>query len=667
MTPVQASTVPLFMKNKDVVVEAATGSGKTLAFIIPILEILIRSYRDGRGLKKNQVGAIIITPTRELAGQIYEVAKTFLGSVKEFRDREIIARESDTGIPEENDDEDEEKRITLPNLSHGCYIGGTPLQEDIGLFLSSPAQLLIATPGRLLAMLSRPHLLNVKDLDVLVLDEADRLLDMGFEQALNQIFAKLPKQRRTGLFSATMSEGLAQIVRVGLRNPVNVQVKVEATTPAKAPAVTEDAEEVPKKAKTQHVEQMTPSSLSIGYTMCEPDRKVAELVHFLERGEGQGHKVMVYFATCACVDYYFKILSQLPHLKSHPLHSLHGKQPPLKRTATFQSFTSAPPPAVLLCTDVAARGLDIPDIDWVVQFDPPQDPKAFAHRCGRTGRAGRGGRAVVYLGEGEESYVDFLRVRKVPVTEFPSALKNVETEIPAPAPLPQPLVLPRKVPTKANWHPTAILNQILLLNLSDRALHDLSLRAFVSFIRAYNEHQASFIFQFKKLDVGGVARGFGLARLPKMPELKNRKTTFEPIVLEGDIKFKDKAREKHRLDALEKKRAEGDSKKSKKKETRGETVAWSDHKDRKAKRLERREKREKKRIAVVKAKSDGSFVAKPAGTKPTVEASGKRTRGGHDSSSDDDSSDGGGADDWEDMKKEQRQTKKAKSQGMSFF
>jgi len=162
MTPVQAATIPLFMKNKDVVVEAVTGSGKTLSFLIPIVEILLRRETQ---LAKNQVGALVIEPTRELAKQVAGVLNQFLKEI--------------------------------PSLSAQLFVGGNKFPEDLKKFRESGCPIGIVTPGRLLDLLTKAHDFNVKDLEMLVLDEADRLLDMGFENTLNAILLRLPKQRRT--------------------------------------------------------------------------------------------------------------------------------------------------------------------------------------------------------------------------------------------------------------------------------------------------------------------------------------------------------------------------------------------------------------------------------------------------------------------------------------
>ncbi|KAJ3189358.1 hypothetical protein HDU85_002987 [Gaertneriomyces sp. JEL0708] len=610
MTPVQAATVPLFMRNKDVVVEAATGSGKTIAFVIPIVEMLIRRHQDNRGLLKNHIGAVIVSPTRELAKQISEVVNEFVKCVNDAARAEAEAVETN-GV-----ELDADAPISrYPCLTTALYIGGSPLQSDIKTFMQTGAHIIIGTPGRLSDLLDRSTIFNTRELEVLVLDEADRLLDMGFEQTLTAIMKKLPKQRRTGLFSATMSDAVGQLVRVGLRNPVKVQVKVQNKTKDKA-------------GDMKLEDQVTPKSLEIGYVLCGYREKMKQLIGFLTKNTEQ--KYLVYFATCACVDYFFKTLSSLPELKPFTLHSLHGRMDPKRRTIVYQKFSSTPS-SILLCTDIAARGLDIPDIDVVIQYDPPQDPKAFAHRCGRTARLGRVGHAIVLLGEGEEVYVDFLRVRKVPMSEIPKLEPAADVDYFA---------------------------KMRTLNAKDRDIYEKSLKAFVSFVRSYAEHQASYIFQLKNLPLPEVATSFGLLHLPKMPELKNIKIAYPAVQMEySTIPYKDKAREKQRREKMKKDAEEREKAKEKDLKRRKKPVAWSDKKEAKEKRLERKEKRGRKKIAVAKSKAEGTFVPKIKG----AEQVGKRSR---DSDSDSDSSDSDGGE-WKAMQQEKRASKKMKQQGKS--
>ena len=186
---------------------------------------------------------------------------------------------------------------------------------------------------------------------------------------------------------------------------------------------------------------------------------------------------MVYFLTCACVDYYAGCLPLLKALRNAPIKPLHGKMAPKSRTKAYQWFKAQEGGAVLLCTDVAARGLDIPDVDWIVQFDAPQDPNSFVHRVGRTARMGRSGQAVLFLRPREEAYIHFLKLRKVPM---------------------QPLEPQPDLPSLR-----AELTQHLV---ADRALMEGGAKAFVAYVRAYKEHHCGYIFQLDRLDLGALAR-----------------------------------------------------------------------------------------------------------------------------------------------------------------
>jgi ATP-dependent RNA helicase DDX55/SPB4 len=362
---------------------------------------------------------------------------------------------------------------------------------------------MIGTPGRLEEMLMKSNkLVNTKELEVLVMDEADRLLDMGFSQQLNHIIAQLPKQRRTGLFSATMTDAISSLVKAGLRNPVRVVVKVE---------------DLSSKGNTQR----TPASLEISYGICDADQKWTQVTRLLETELDQpegARKFIIYVATCACVDYFFKLLKRSPSLTAYDIHSLHGQMDTKRRSATYTNFTQLPPavPAILLCTDVASRGLDIPDVDYVIQVDPPQDPKAFTHRCGRAARAGRKGKATVLLCRGrEEAYVEFLKLRKIPLVRAPYRLPHGQTIDNAPKDnnnndddsgdvISQPVDDPSVQEIIANFRETV---------KTDRDLYDRGMKAYVSWARAYSKHEASYIFRLKDLDLGRVATGYGLLKV----------------------------------------------------------------------------------------------------------------------------------------------------------
>ncbi|CAN1812102.1 DEAD-box ATP-dependent RNA helicase 18 [Linum perenne] len=471
-TPVQAATIPLLCSYKDVAVDAATGSGKTLAFVVPLVEIL---RRTSPAPKPHQVMGIIISPTRELSSQIYHVAQPFIATLSNFRS------------------------ILL--------VGGGDVKADVLTIEEEGANLLIGTPGRLHDIMERIDDLDFRNLDVLILDEADRLLDMGFQKQLNAIISRLPKLRRTGLFSATQTEAVEELAKAGLRNPVRVEVRAEEKA-------------LNDSVPSQHsASSKIPSGLALEYLECEADKKLSELVDLLVKNKSK--KIIVYYMTCACVDYWGVVLPQLSVLKSLSLIALHGKMKQNAREKALAKFTSLTS-GVLLCTDVAARGLDIPGVDCIVQYDPPQDPNVFIHRVGRTARLGRQGYGIVFLLPKEEAYVEFLQIRRVPLQE-------------------------RKCTDDA----IDVVSQIRAAAKKDRDVMEKGLRAFVSFIRAYKEHHCSFIFRWKELEIGKLGMGFGLLQLPSMPEVKHYSLSTEGFIPVEDlnleeIKFKDKSRQKQR-------------------------------------------------------------------------------------------------------------------------
>ncbi|XP_053444719.1 ATP-dependent RNA helicase DDX55 isoform X2 [Nycticebus coucang] len=478
MTPVQSATIPLFMKNKDVAAEAVTGSGKTLAFVIPILEILLRREEK---LKKSQVGAIIITPTRELAIQIDEVLAHFTKHFSQF--------------------------------SQILWIGGRNPGEDVERFKQQGGNIIVATPGRLEDMFRRKaeglDLAScVRSLDVLVLDEADRLLDMGFEASINTILEFLPKQRRTGLFSATQTQEVENLVRAGLRNPVRISVK--------------------EKGVAASSTQKTPSRLENYYMVCKADEKFNQVVHFLRNHKQEKH--LVFFSTCACVEYYGKALEAL--VKGAKIMCIHGKMK-YKRNKIFMEF----------------RKLQ----------------SAFVHRCGRTARIGRGGSALVFLLPMEESYINFLAInQKCPLQEM-----------------------------KLQKNTADLLPKLKSMALADRAVFEKGIKAFVSYVQAYAKHECNLIFRLKDLDLASLARGFALLKMPKMPELRGKQfPDFVPMDVNTDtIPFKDKIREKQRQKLLEQRRKEKTENEGKRKFIKNK--AWSKQKAKKEKKKKMSKKRKR--------------------------------------------------------------------------
>ncbi|KAF9791195.1 DEAD-domain-containing protein [Thelephora terrestris] len=637
MTPVQAATIPLFMQNKDVVVEAVTGSGKTLAFVIPVLEKLMRRERR---LGPNQIGALIISPTRELATQIHSVVSQFLSA-------------QPTRAPSQSLDSDDHPPPEYPPALL-LVSSDAPPTEDIKRFLFQGSDIVIGTPGRIEEFLlgKGKGIVNVKELEILVLDEADRLLDLGFQKVITRILTHLPKQRRTGLFSATMTDAdaLSELVRAGLRNPARVVVKVQSKKTRTGLKLVEEQRETIE-------ERRIPASLRNFYLVCKASEKLLQLSRLISN-ECEHHnssRFMIYFATCACVDYFYRILPSLipPRVK---LFSLHGRLQSAARTkalTTFASFHATPSvPAVLLTTDVAARGLDIPNVDVVLQFDPPSDPKSFSHRCGRTARAGKSGRATVLLTEEEVDYVDFLAVRKIPLKKRPYLMDNAAEPAEVWQTSSEESIDTSEQPTDPAVH--KMLTLIRKRVLSDRALHDQGAEAFVSFIKAYSKHEASYIFRIKKLDLIGVARSFGLLRLPRMPELKDMsRDGWEDADVDWDTyAYSDDAQEKKRMQGVEN-RAQASAENEKSRADRlakgRVNAAWSSQTFRKETRDKRKEKKAKKRQWLKSQQPQPSSSALVVPQKRGLEVD------------DDDDSEG----DWAELAREERMAKKVKKGQMS--
>ncbi|MGH0152279.1 UNVERIFIED_CONTAM: hypothetical protein FKN15_054516 [Acipenser sinensis] len=403
-----------------------------------------------------------------------------------------------------------ERRILL--------IGGSNPIEDVEKFKELGGNIIIATPGRLEDMFRRKAdgldlASSVKTLDVLVLDEADRLLDMGFEASLNTILGYLPKQRRTGLFSATQTQEVENLVRAGLRNPVRITVK--------------------EKGATESSTQKTPARLQNYYTVCRTEEKFNLLVAFLRQHKHEKH--LVFFSTCACVEYYGKALEAL--VKNGTILCIHGKMKH-KRNKIFTEFRKL--------------------------------KSSFVHRCGRTARIGNQGSALVFLLPMEESYVNFLAInQKCPMQEMAPIKDMVD-----------------------------VLPKVKSLAMADRAMYERGMRAFVSCVQAYNKHECSLIFRVKDLDFASMARGFALLRLPKMPELKGKSFPgFVPELIDTDsIPYKDKNREKQRQKMLAEMRQQRPQDRVRKNFTKNK--AWSKQKTRKDKKKKKADKRKREEVYI---------------------------------------------------------------------
>jgi len=421
MTEIQQRGIPPLLAGRDVLGAAKTGSGKTLAFLIPAVEML----HSLKFKPRNGTGVIVVSPTRELALQIFGVA------------RELMAHHSQT---------------------YGIVIGGANRRAEAEK-LAKGVNLLIATPGRLLDHLQNTQGFVFKNLKALIIDEADRILEIGFEDEMKQIVKVLPKDdRQTMLFSATQTTKVEDLARISLR-PGPLYINVDH--------------------KKEH---STVEGLEQGYVVCDSDKRFLLLFSFLKRNLKK--KIIVFFSSCACVKYHAELLNYI----DLPVLDLHGKQKQQKRTNTFFEFCNAKQ-GTLICTDVAARGLDIPDVDWVIQFDPPDDPTDYIHRVGRTARGSNGkGRSLLFLQPSEVGFLSHLKNARVPVVEFDFPAKkivNIQSQL------------------------NKLISQNYYLNKSAK-------EGYKSYLQAYASHSLRSIFDVSKLDLVKVARSFGFEAPPRV-------------------------------------------------------------------------------------------------------------------------------------------------------
>ncbi|KAL8823420.1 MAG: hypothetical protein Q9191_005871 [Dirinaria sp. TL-2023a] len=420
MTEIQKRGIPPLMAGRDVLGAAKTGSGKTLAFLIPAVEMLSAL----RFKPRNGTGVIVVSPTRELALQIFGVA------------RELMANHSQT---------------------YGIVIGGANRRAEAEK-LAKGVNLIIATPGRLLDHLQNTQGFVYKNIKALVIDEADRILEVGFEDEMRQIVKILPKdERQTMLFSATQTTKVEDLARISLR-PGPLYINVDRT------------------------EHSTVEGLTQGYVVCDSDKRFLLLFSFLKRMKKK--KIIVFFSSCNCVKYHSELLNYI----DLPVLDLHGKQKQQKRTNTFFEFCNAKQ-GTLICTDVAARGLDIPAVDWIVQYDPPDDPRDYIHRVGRTARGSDGkGQSLMFLQPSEVGFLKHLKDARVPLEEFefPSnKISNVQNQL------------------------EKLIGQNYYLNKSAKD-------GYRSYLQAYASHSLRSIFDVHKLDLIKVAKSFGFPTPPRV-------------------------------------------------------------------------------------------------------------------------------------------------------
>ncbi|KAJ0384952.1 hypothetical protein COL922a_007298 [Colletotrichum nupharicola] len=513
-TAIQAKVIPqLITEDSDAFVQAQTGSGKTLAYLLPILQRILSV--EGQIKRDSGLFAIVLAPTRELCRQIDVVLA----------------------------------KILPPYLVSTTVIGGESKHSEKSR-LRKGVNILIATPGRL-----SDHLNNTKSLDVgtvrwLVLDEGDRLMEMGFEAELRTIVGKiregglsdttangvslagLPKRRVTVLCSATMKMNVQKLGEISLEDAVHVTTSEEDQ---------DGAEEVKFEA---------PAQLKQNYVIVPAKLRLVTLISLLKSTFSRKGSVMkaIVFLSCAdSVDYHFDLLrkpqSEDEKSSANPsgtantvapagyitspantnivLHRLHGSLPQPVRTATLASYSNCKDPTVLITTDIASRGLDVPSVELVVEYDPAFAAADHVHRIGRTARAGRPGKAVLFLMPGcEEGYIEHLKAKNATPPK-PELYDTV---------LQRGLITPMEFPVETDAKPLPAtdksfnaraenlqlhLEQRLLLPSSKTLLNE-ARKAFRSHIRAYATHvkEERVFFDITELHLGHMAKAYGLREAP---------------------------------------------------------------------------------------------------------------------------------------------------------
>jgi len=333
-TPIQEQAIPVILQGKDVFGCAQTGTGKTAAFAIPMIQMLYPKIKGNKGFK--YIKALVLTPTRELATQI---------------DQSFASYGKGTG------------------LKHDVIFGGVSQYAQVNS-LKSGTDILIATPGRLLDLMNQGYV-NLDDLQFFVMDEADRMLDMGFINDIKKVIRHLPKERQTLFFSATLPPQIASLAHSLLQNPVKIEVTPVSTT-------------------AENVEQSV-------YMVAKHD-KPSLLVHLLK--EKNVGSTLVFTRTKHGAD---KIVRHLNHANIRA-EALHGNKSQQARERALDNFKSGRL-KVLVATDIASRGIDVDNLSHVINFDLPNIPETYVHRIGRTGRAGNNGIAFSFCDREERAFL----------------------------------------------------------------------------------------------------------------------------------------------------------------------------------------------------------------------------------------------------------------------
>lgn len=534
-TAIQKAAVTQMLKDdSDAFIQAETGSGKTLAYLLPIVDRLISmSTADVQVHRDSGLFAIVLAPTRELCKQIASVLEKLLRCA--------------------------------PWIVGTTVIGGESKQSEKAR-LRKGVNILVATPGRLADHLDNTEVLRVNQVRWLVLDEGDRLMELGFEEEIRGIVEKigrrpldvqrasgldltaLPSKRITVLCSATMKMNVQRLGEISLKDAVHIQGDPSEEDATKKPSTDEEVDEKAFSA---------PAQLKQAYAIVPAKLRLVTLAALLKRAFARRGSVMkaIVFISCAdSVDFHFSMFSrsvgateeddtpgELPEITKTELtkdtiahgtafsskangvilHKLHGSLAQNIRTATLKAFTQSTDPCVLICTDVASRGLDLPNVDYVIEYDPPFSADDHLHRVGRTARAGREGRALIFLMPGEEE--EYVSILSSGYKDGKRSLTHHTSED---------LIRKGFGGIGRDWEERATEWQLEIerWTLESPKYLEMARRGYQSHIRAYATHVANerHIFNMQSLHLGHLAKAFALRDKPgsiKVPGLRPAKMT----------------------------------------------------------------------------------------------------------------------------------------------
>ncbi|NWX96881.1 DDX31 helicase, partial [Nothoprocta ornata] len=501
MTSVQKQTIPVLIQGKDALVRSQTGSGKTLAYGIP----LVQSLQGVKPKIQRSDGpyALVLVPTREVSGPSFETIQKLL------------------------------KPFTW--IVPGVLMGGEKRKSEKAR-LRKGINILVSTPGRLVDHIKSTECIHFRRTQWLIIDEADRILDLGFEKDVAVILNALNAERETRqnvLLSATLTEGVTRLADISLNDPVRISIADKIQDRLK-PASQEDKEATSSSTFMDQEKFAVPEKLKQYFLMVPSKLRLVTLAAFiLEKCKFEKrNKMIIFFSSCEQVEFHYKLLltvlsgglesEQHEHLSVSSTHlqflRLHGNMEQEERTEVFQEFLKSKT-GILLCTDVAARGLDLPQVTWIVQYNAPASPAEYIHRIGRTARIGCHGNSLLVLAPSEAEYVSLLASHKINVSEIKmekvlsSLMKDNRFKLPRSGNKKPCGTDPQQVRERATVLQTKFENFVH----SSEGTVRWAKKALQSFLCAYATYPRNLkhIFHIKSLHLGHIAKSFGLRDAPQ--------------------------------------------------------------------------------------------------------------------------------------------------------